>query len=174
MQTAKRARLPLYTLTHPGHVVTVGGVQVEVRYYTRPYVPVRDFVFRHHFKVLEILPDVVLGLPWLRSYKPFVDWTERYADVRHGSTSYGLSFDESRDSTQLEFHTASEFDRLSTLSFSTSKVIPAGCPAPPANEHTDLHSLTHARRNADALDESKTEDGITDEECSDMEIEYIL
>ena len=40
MQTAKRARLPLYKLTNPGHVLTAGGVQVEVRYYTRAYVRV--------------------------------------------------------------------------------------------------------------------------------------
>ena len=77
MQTAKRARLPLYKLRNPGHVLTAGGVQVEVRYYTRAYVRVGELVFRHHFKVLEILPDVVLGLPWLRSYNPTVNWKER-------------------------------------------------------------------------------------------------
>ena len=60
MQTAKRARLPLYELRNPGHVLTAGGVHVEVRYYTRAYVRVGELVFRHHFKVLEILPDVVL------------------------------------------------------------------------------------------------------------------
>ena len=38
MQTAKRARLPLYKLRNPGHVLTAGGVQVEVRYYTRAHV----------------------------------------------------------------------------------------------------------------------------------------
>ena len=65
MQTAKRARLPLYKLRNPGHVLTAGGVQVEIRYYTKAYVRVGELVFRHHFKVLEILPDVVLGLPWL-------------------------------------------------------------------------------------------------------------
>ena len=60
MQTAKRARLPLYKLRNPGHVLTAGGVQVKVGYYTRAYVRVGELVFRHHFKVLEILPDVVL------------------------------------------------------------------------------------------------------------------
>ena len=83
MQTAKRARLPLYKLRNPGHVLTAGGVQVEVRYYTRAYVRVGELVFRHHFKVLEILPDVVLGLPWLRSYNPTVNWKERYANIQH-------------------------------------------------------------------------------------------
>ena len=38
MQTAKRARLPLDKLRSPGHVLTAGGVQVKVRYYTRAYV----------------------------------------------------------------------------------------------------------------------------------------
>ena len=38
IQVAKRARLPLYELRNPGHVLTAGGVQVEVRYYTRAYV----------------------------------------------------------------------------------------------------------------------------------------
>ena len=38
MQTAKRARLPLYKLTNRGHVLTAAGVQVEVRYHTRAYV----------------------------------------------------------------------------------------------------------------------------------------
>ena len=65
MQTAKTARLLLYKLRNPGHVLTAEGVQSEVRYYTRAYVRVGELVFRHHFKVLEILPDVVLGLPWL-------------------------------------------------------------------------------------------------------------
>ena len=73
MQTAKRARLPLYKVRDPGHALTAGGVQVEVRYYTRAYVRIGELVFRHHFKVLEILPDVVLGLPWLRSYNPTVN-----------------------------------------------------------------------------------------------------
>ena len=63
MQTAKRARVPLYKLTDPGHVLTAEGVQVEVRYYARGYVRFGEFVLRHHFKVLEILPDVVPGLP---------------------------------------------------------------------------------------------------------------
>ena len=63
MQTAKRAQLPLYRLTNPGRFVTAGGVQVEVRYYMRTYVGVGELVFRHHFKVLDILPDVPLQLP---------------------------------------------------------------------------------------------------------------
>ena len=87
MQTAIWGRHPIYKLTSPGHVVTAGGVQVEVRYYTRTYVQVGELVFRYPFKVWEILPDVVLRLPWLRSHNPTVDWRERYADVRHGSTS---------------------------------------------------------------------------------------
>ena len=33
MQTARRARLPLYKLRNPGHVLTAGGVRVKVRYY---------------------------------------------------------------------------------------------------------------------------------------------
>ena len=73
MQTAKRARLPLSKLRNPRHVLTAGVVQVAVRYYTRAYVRVGELVFRHHFKVLDILPDVVLGLPWLRSYNPTVN-----------------------------------------------------------------------------------------------------
>ena len=82
VQTAKRARLPLYKHTQPGHVLTTGGVKVEVGYYTRAYVRVGELVFPHHFKVLEILPDLGLGLPWLRSYNPTVDRKERYASVR--------------------------------------------------------------------------------------------
>ena len=34
MQTAERARLPLYKLRNPGQVLTAAVVQVEVRYYT--------------------------------------------------------------------------------------------------------------------------------------------
>ena len=173
IQTAKRVRLPLNNLTNPGHVVTARGVQVEVRHYTRVFIGVGEFVFRHHFKVLEFLPDVLLGLPWLRSYNLTLDWKERYADVRHGLPSYRLSFDESRDSTQLQFQAASKLDLLSALSSSTSKVSLVGTPTPPAKEHPDLHLSTRAKSDADALDESKTEDGITDEECSDMEIAYI-
>ena len=88
MKTAQSARLPLYKPTRPGHVLAAGGVQVEVRYYARAYVRIGNVVFRHHFKVLEILPDVVLGLPWLRSYNPVVNWVELHADVRQASTSY--------------------------------------------------------------------------------------
>ena len=56
MQTAKRARLPLYKLTNPGELLTAGGVQVEVRYYTRAYVRVGELVFRYHFKEKDV-PD---------------------------------------------------------------------------------------------------------------------
>ena len=83
--------------------MTAGGVQVEVRFYTRAYVRLGELVFRHHFKVVEILSDVMLELPWPRSYNPTVDWKERYADVPQGSGSYQLSFDGSRDSTQVQF-----------------------------------------------------------------------
>ena len=56
---------------------------------------------------------------------------------------------------------------------STSNVSPAGSPAPPAKKNIDLHSSTRAKSDAHALDESETDDGITDEEWSDNEIEYI-
>ena len=173
MQTAKRARLPLYKLRNPGHVLTTRGVQVEVRYYTRAYVRVGELVFRHHFKLLEILPDVVLGLPWLRSYNPTVNWKERYADIQHGANSYRLSFGESRLFTQLQFQAASKLDLLSIFSSSASEASPVGNPTAHAKERRDLHSWTHVQHGADMYDEAKTEDGITDEECSDMEIEYI-
>ena len=173
MQTAKRSRLPLYKLTDPGQVLTAGGVQVEIQYYTRAYVRLGEFVFGRNFKVLEILPDVVLGLPWLRRYNPTVDWKERYADVRHASASYRLSFDESRHSTKLQYQAPWKLDLHSTLPSSTSKVSPVGSLTPPAKEHPDLHLWTRAKSDCDMLDESETEDGITDEECSDMEIEYI-
>ena len=173
MQTAKRARLPLYKLRNPGHVLTAGGVQVEVRYYRRAYVRVRELVFRHHFKVLEISPDVVLGLPWLQSYNSTVSWKERYADIQHGLISYRLSFGEPRHSTKLQFQAASKLDLLSIFSSSSSKASPVRNPTPHAKEHLDLHSWTHVQHGADMYDESEMEDGITDEECSDMEIEYI-
>ena len=162
-----------YKVRNPGHVLTAGGVQVEVRYYTRAYVRAGELVFRHHFKVLEILPDVVLGLPWLRSYNPTVNWRERYADIQHGSNSFRLSFGESRHSTQLQFQAASKLDLLSILSSSSSKASPVGNPTSHAKEHLHLHWSTHVQRGTDMYDESETEDGITDEECSDMEIEYI-
>ena len=47
-QKAMRAQLCLYKLTHRGHTMTAGGVQVEVRYYTGDYVRVGEFVFRHY------------------------------------------------------------------------------------------------------------------------------
>ena len=173
MQTAKTARPPLYKLRNPGHVLTAGGVQVEVRYYTRAYVRVGELVFRHHFKVLEILPDVVLGLPWLRSYNPTVNWKEWYADIQHGWNLYQLPFGESRHSTQLQCHAASKVDHLSILLSSASKASLVGNPTQHAKERPDLHSSTPVWHGADMYDESETEDGITDEECSDTEIEYI-
>ena len=173
MQTAKRARLPLSKLRNPGQVLRAGGFQVEVRYYTRAYVRVGELIFRHHFKVLEILPDVVLGLPWVRSYYPTVNWKERYADIQHCSNSYQLSFCESRHSSQLQFQAASKLDLLSILSSSASKASPVGNPTPHAKERPDLHSSTHVQHGADMYDESETEDGIADDECSDMETEYI-
>ena len=50
---------------------------------------------------------------------------------------------------------------------------PAGSPALPAEEHADLYSSTHNKSDADTLNDFNMEDGITDEECSDMLIEYI-
>ena len=44
MQTAKRAVLPHYELTHPGNIMTAGGVHIEVRYYTRACVCIAKFV----------------------------------------------------------------------------------------------------------------------------------
>ena len=141
MQTAKRARLPLYKLRNPGHVLTAGGVQVEVRYYTKACVPVGELVLRYHLKVLEVLPDVVLGLPWLRSYNPTVNWKKQYADIQNGSNSYRLSFGESRHCTQLQFQAASKVDLLSILSSSSSKASPVGNPA-----HMPRNASTYTRR----------------------------
>ena len=94
--------------------------------------------FQTTSKFLEILPDVVLWLPCLLRYNPTVNWKEWYADIRHGPTSYRLSFDESTDATQLQFQATSKLDVLSTLSSGSSKMSPAGNPALPAKEHTDL------------------------------------
>ena len=116
---------------------------------------------------------MVLRLPWLRGSNPTVNWKERYADIQHGLSSYRLSFEESRHSTQLQFHAASKLDLLSTLSSSTSRASTVGSLTPHAKERPDLHSLTGAQSGADMFDGSKTEDGITDEEWCDMGIEYI-
>ena len=59
------------------------------------------------------------------------------------------------------------------LSSSASEASPVGNPTPHAKERPDLHSSTHLQHGADMYDESETEEGITDEECSDMQIEYI-
>ena len=95
-------------------------------------------------------------------------------DVWHGSSSYRLSSEESRHSTQLQLQAASKLDVLSTLSSNTWKVSPVAAPTPLAKERPDLHSSTRAKSSANTFDESKTDGGITDEECRDMEIEYIL
>ena len=117
---------------------------------------------------------MVLGLPWLRSYNRTVNWKERYADIQHGSNTYRLSFGESRHSTQLQFQAASKLDVLLILSSSASEASPAGNPTPHAKKRPDLHSSTHVQHATDMYDECEMEDGITDEECSNMEIEYIL
>ena len=80
---------------------------------------------------------------------------------------------ESRHSTQLQFEAASKLDLLSTLSSSTSKASLVGSPTPHAKARPDLHLWTHVQNGAGMFDESETEDGITDEECSDMEMECI-
>ena len=105
MQTAKRARLPLYKLTIPGHVLTAGGVQAKVRSYTRAYVQVGELVFRHYFKVLEILPNVVLVLPWLRGII-------QLSTGRNGMPTYGMV-------------------RVDTDCLSTSQGIPPSCSSKP-------------------------------------------
>ena len=94
-------------------------------------------------------------------------------DIQHGSSSYRLSFNQSRHSTQLQFQAASKLDLLSTLSCSTSEASPVGSPIPHAKDRPDLHSSTRVQNGAGMCNESQTENGITHEECSDMEIEYI-
>ena len=116
---------------------------------------------------------MVLGLPRLRSYNPTVNRRKRYTDIQHGSSSYRLSYGESRHSTQLQFQAASKLDLLSILSSSASEASPVGNHTPHAKERPDLHSPTHVQHSGDMYDESEAEDGITDEECSDMEVEYI-
>ena len=120
-----------------------------------------------------VCPNLAMGFWVPLHHNPPVNWKERYADIQHGSISYRLSFGESRHSTQLQFQAASKLDLLSILSSSSSKASLVGNPTPHANEHPDLHSSTHVQRGTDMYDESETDDGITDEECSDMEIEYI-
>ena len=137
------------------------------------YVCIEKFPFSHHFKVLEILPDVVLGLTWLQSYNPIVNWEERYADVRHPSTSYKLSLDGSKESTRLHLHATSKSSVLSTLSTSTSKVAAVESPKTAVTEHLDLHISTYNKSEADAPNDFSTETGVTDEQCSNIKIQYI-
>ena len=120
-----------------------------------------------------MLSDVVLGLPWLRSYNLTVNWEERYADVRHGPTSYRLSFDGSRDSTWLQFQATSKLELFLTLSSSTSKATPVGSPASLAEEHLNLKTSTHEKSSVNAPNDCDSEAGISDEELSDVEIECI-
>ena len=94
-------------------------------------------------------------------------------DIQHGSSSYRLSFNQSRHSTQLQFQAASKLDLLSTLSSSTSEASRVGSLTPHAKDRPDLHSSTRVQNGAGMCHESETENGITHEECSDMEIEYI-
>ena len=93
------------------------------------------------------------------------------------SSSYRLSFNESRHSTQLQFQAAWKLDIFSTLSSSTSEASPVGIRVgiltPHAKQRPDLHLSTRAQNGAGTSDESETEDAITNEECSDMELEYI-
>ena len=58
-------------------------------------------------------------------------------------------------------------------SYSSSKASSVENPTQHAEEHLDLDSSTPIQRGTDMYNESETEDGITDEDCSDMEIEYI-
>ena len=53
------------------------------------------------------------------------------------------------------------------------EVGPVGSPASPGKEHADLRSSTHSRSHTDTLNDFNTEDGITKEEWSDMQIDYI-
>ena len=172
MQTAKRGRFPLYKLTHPRHLMTARVVQVKVGYHGGAYVGNREFVFGHHFKILEILPDVVLGLPWLGRYHSTVKGEEQYSDIRHRRTSCRLFFDGSRDSTLLQFQATSRLEVLSTLSSSTSRAATDGSPVSPAKEYADLRSSTYNKSDSDTSNDSNREDGITNDQCSDMEIEY--
>ena len=107
------------------------------------------------------------------SYNRTVNWKERYADIQHGWSSYRSSLNESRHFTQLQFQADSKLDLPSTLSSSTSRTSPVGSPTPHAKECPDVHSSTRAQSGADTFDESETEDDITDQECSDMKIQYI-
>ena len=116
---------------------------------------------------------MVTGVPWLQSLNPTVNLKERYADIQHGSSSYQLSLDESRHSTKLQSQAASKLDLLSILSSGASEASPVGYPTPHAKERLNLHLSTLVQNTADMYDESETEDGITDEECNDMQIEYI-
>ena len=68
---------------------------------------------------------------------------------------------------------ASKLDLLSPLSSRNSRASSVGSPTPPAKERPDLHSSTRAQSGGYAFHESDSEDGTTDEECSNMEIEYI-
>ena len=61
----------------------------------------------------------------------------------------------------------------SNLKPQTSKASLVGNPTPHAKERLNLHSSTQVQHGTDMYNQSKTEDGVTDEECSDMAIEYI-
>ena len=86
-----------------------------------------------------------------------------------------------RDAIRLQFQLTSKLDLLSTLSSSTSKAAPGWRPAPgrrpasPAKEHQILilTQPTQRRSSVDINDDGDSDAGVTDEEFSDVEIEYI-
>ena len=48
-----------------------------------------------------------------------------------------------------------------------------GSPASPGKEHGDLHLSRHNKSDVNTLNDFQTEDGMTDEDCSNMKIKNI-
>ena len=126
-------------------------------------------MFRHQFRVIENVPDVVLEVPWLESYNPTAHSDPRCANV----PTYGLFSVSLRDSTRLQFQPTLKLQLFGTLSSNTSKPARVETPTVGVQEHPNLKPPRRGRSSVCISNGGDLERGLTDEELSNVELKCI-
>ena len=85
-RVATRMKLKLRKLKYKGYVTTAGGHAVPCVSFVRVWVTLGNGRFRICLKVVDMVPDLILGIGFMRNFRFNMDWDQNIVNLDYGVT----------------------------------------------------------------------------------------
>ena len=85
-RVASRAHLRLRKLKQQGYVTTAGGHVVPSIYFVRVWIVLGTGRYRVCLKVVDMVPDLILGIGFMKYFRFNMDWDQNVVRLAHGVT----------------------------------------------------------------------------------------